>query len=176
MKTNLKTSKSNRSRAALCGEYAMYISLAFIFSYLESLIPLPLPFPGIRLGLANIVIVIVLYRQGFLSALGISAVRNILTALTFGNPYMFLYSMTGSILSLIVMDVLKKNTKLSIPSISCAGGIFHNMGQLLIAMLTVSTSALWGYLPILYFTGAITGILMGVIAHECIRRIRHLTI
>ena len=116
----------------------MYISLAFIFSYLESLIPLPLPFPGIRLGLAN--------------------------------------SMTGSILSLIVMDVLKKNTKLSIPSISCAGGIFHNMGQLLIAMLTVSTSALWGYLPILYFTGAITGILMGVIAHECIRRIRHLTI
>jgi heptaprenyl diphosphate synthase len=172
---NLKDNHRS-SRAVICGQYAMYISLAFIFSYLEGLVPLPIPFPGIRLGLANIIIVIVLYRQGFLSALGISVVRNILTALTFGNPYMFLYSMAGSLLSLMIMGVLKRYTKFSIPSISCAGGILHNMGQLLVAMLTVGTSALWGYLPILYFAGAITGILMGIVAYECMKRIKRLAI
>lgn len=113
---------------SLC-EFSIYTSLAFIFSYLESLIPLPLPFPGMKLGLANLVILIVLYQKNPRYALGLSMLRNLLNAFTFGSLFSLLYSTAGSLLSLSVMAFTLRLTKkrLSILSISALGGIFHNL-------------------------------------------------
>ena len=87
-------------------ELAIFTAIAFIFSYIESLFPLPIPFPGIKLGLANLVIVLVLYKNGFCQALTVSIVRGLLNAFTFGSLFGFLYSLAGSVLSLIIMNLL----------------------------------------------------------------------
>ena len=145
---------------SLC-EFSIYTSLAFIFSYLESLIPLPLPFPGMKLGLAYLVILIVLYQKNPRYALGLSMLRNLLNAFTFGSLFSLLYSTAGSLLSLSVMAFTLRLTKkrLSILSISALGGIFHNLGQLLSASFFVGFQSILWYAPILYFSGLFTGIL-----------------
>ena len=89
-------------------EFSIYTALAFIFGYIESLIPLPVPFPGMKIGLANLVMMIVLYRKNFRYAFGISMLRNLLNAITFGSLFSLLYSLAGSVLSLIAMAGLKK--------------------------------------------------------------------
>ena len=95
-------------------ELAIFTAIAFIFSYIESLFPLPIPFPGIKLGLANLVIVLVLYKNGFCQALTVSIVRGLLNAFTFGSLFGFLYSLAGSVLSLIIMNLLKNKNRLHI--------------------------------------------------------------
>ena len=116
-------------------ELAIFTAIAFIFSYIESLFPLPIPFPGIKLGLANLVIVLVLYKNGFCQALSVSIVRGLLNAFTFGSLFGFLYSLAGSVLSLIIMNLLKNKTHLHISAfgVSVAGGITHNIGQFAVA-------------------------------------------
>lgn len=153
-------------------EYALFTALAFIFSYIESLFPLPLPFPGIKLGLANLVILILLYRSGFAAAFGISLIRNVLNALTFGNLFALFYSLAGSILSLLVMEGLRriKPLKLSVITVSTAGGILHNIGQFLIASAIVGPAAVLPYLPFLYFAGLAAGILIGIFSRMLLKR------
>ncbi|MCH5266576.1 MAG: Gx transporter family protein [Lachnospiraceae bacterium] len=169
-------------RTAQITELAIFTAVAFIFSYVESLFPLPIPFPGIKLGFANLVILIVLYRDGFASALAVSMVRNILNALTFGSLFGFFYSLAGSLLSLCVMHLLKRATErpynqskkhpqLSLIGISAVGGIFHNLGQFFVAACLVGFSALLRYLPFLYFAGLIAGILIGILALLCLQRL-----
>ncbi len=160
-----------KNHSVKLAKLAVFTAAAFIFSYIESLIPLPIPFPGIKLGLANLVILIVLYREGFTSALGVSFVRNLLNALTFGSLFGLLYSLAGSILSLLIMAALKKTTKLSLVSISTIGGILHNMGQFITAICLVGFDAILHYLPFLYFAGLVAGILIGVLSKLCLRRL-----
>lgn len=156
-------------------EFSLYTALAFIFSYIESLIPFPVPFPGMKLGLANLVIVIVLYKKNFRYAFGLSMLRNVLNALTFGNLFALLYSLAGSILSLVFMSLAKKvRLKImhfSIISVSALGGIFHNIGQFLTAAFLVGLHSVLWYLPILYFSGLVTGILIGYLSMHILRRI-----
>lgn len=154
-------------------ELAIFIAVAFLFSYIESLFPLPLPFPGMKLGLANLVILIALYRFDFKDAFFISVVRNILNAITFGNLFGFFYSFAGSIFSLLMMATLKKinHPQLSIISISAVGGIVHNLGQFVIAALLVGGSSILPYLPFLYFAGLVAGVLIGVLAKLCLSRL-----
>lgn len=149
---------------------SIYIAIAFLFGYIESLFPLPAPFPGMKLGLANLVIVLALYQLNLPSVLLISVLRNLLNAFTFGSMFSFLYSLTGSIASLLIMYIVKK-TKLSRISVSCVGGIVHNIGQFVIAACLVGPSAVLPYLPFLYFAGFAAGILIGVLADLCLRRI-----
>lgn len=153
-------------------ELSVFTALAFIFSYIESLFPLPIPFPGIKLGLANLVIVIVLYRFDLKAAFFVSIIRNILNALTFGSLFGLLYSLAGSILSLLVMAFLKKSKKLSLTGVSAVGGITHNMGQFLTAIALVGYEAIIYYLPFLYFSGIIAGVLIGIFAGLCLKRLR----
>ncbi len=154
-------------------EVSVYIAIAFIFSYIESLFPLPLPFPGMKLGLANLVIVIVLYRNGFSTAFTVSMVRNVLNALTFGSLFSFFYSLAGSILSLCIMVLCKKikHPQLSLVSVSAVGGILHNIGQFGVAEFLVGFSAITPYLPFLYFAGLMAGVLIGIFASLCLRRL-----
>lgn len=154
-------------------EFSLYTALAFIFSYIESLLPLPVPFPGMKLGLANLVIVIVLYKKNFRYALGLSMLRNLLNAFTFGSLFALLYSLSGSILSLVFMALMKKMGKMhfTILSVSALGGILHNIGQFFTAVLLVGLHSVLWYLPILYFSGLITGIIIGYLSMQVLRRV-----
>lgn len=146
---------------------------AMILAYVESLIP-PLftAIPGIKLGLPNIAIIFVLYRFGATSAAAVSFVRLVAVTLLFGNPMTFAYSLAGAFLSLCVMLILKKADILSITGVSVAGGVFHNVGQILMAMLLLGTAELGYYLIVLSITGTVSGILIGLCGGFAVRRIK----
>lgn len=144
--------------------YGLFSALALLMAYVEMLVPLSIAVPGIKLGLANVIILIVLYTMGSKDAFYISLVRILLSGLLFAGFAGFLYSVAGAICSLSVMILLKKWNKLSIIGVSVAGGIFHNIGQITVAALVVENSKLFYYLPILLIAGIGTGILTGLVA------------
>lgn len=157
-----------RNRVAYLG---VFLALALICSYVESLIPFYLGIPGVKLGLTNIVVVLMLYCVGTKEALVISVLRIVLAGFMFGNMFSILYSLAGGLLSFLVMYLLKKTKKLGVLPISVSGGIFHNVGQLLIAALVVSNYNILYYLPVLLVAGIVTGALIGIAAQEMILRI-----
>ena len=150
---------------------AMFTALALIFSYVEFLVPLPVPVPGIKLGLANLVIIIAIYRMGFKYAFTINCVRIIASGLLFSGVFGMLYSFAGGILSLVVMYVLYRTGRFSMVGISMAGGVMHNLGQLLTACLIVSSVSLMSYFAVLLFSGLISGILIGIMAYNIEKRL-----
>lgn len=150
---------------------AMLCGLALILSYVESLFPLAVSIPGIKMGLPNLVIVFALYRMGAGSALRISLVRVVLVALLFGNIYSFLYSAAGALLSLGLMTLLKKAGILHTAGISVAGAVMHNTAQIGVAVLILETSEIIYYLPALIISAVITGILIGLVSAILIERI-----
>lgn len=144
---------------------AMLSCLALIFSYIEFLIPIDFGMPGIKLGLANLLIVIALYGLEWKYALTINIVRITLSGLLFSGVFGVIYSLSGGLLSFLVMVILKKSKKFSIVGVSMAGGVFHNLGQILMAAKLVSNIKIFYYFPVLLFSGMATGILIGFIAH-----------
>lgn len=147
------------------------LALALICSYVEVLIPVPVGIPGIKLGLANIVIVFAMYSMGFREALLLSVMRVTISGFMFGNVVAIAYSLAGGVLSLLIMYGLKKTEKLSCISVSIAGGIAHNMGQIMIATLLVDNYYVLYYIPVLMIAGFITGACIGVVAQEVFLRI-----
>ena len=136
---------------------------ALILSYAESVLPPLFPsVPGIKVGLPNIVIIFVLYRMDVRSAISVSLVRICIAALLFGSPLSFVYSLAGAFLSLTVMALLKKLNILSTVGVSIAGGILHNMGQILAAMLLLQTVQIGYYFIILAITGTVSGLFIGL--------------
>lgn len=149
----------------------MFLSLALICSYVESLIPFYFGVPGIKLGLANLVVVVMLYLRGWKEAALISLLRILLAGFLFGNPFSILYSLGGGLLSFAVMLLLKKTEKFQMVSVSVAGGIFHNIGQLLVASAAVENYHLFYYAPVLLAAGFVTGLLIGILAQELAGRL-----
>lgn len=143
---------------------AIFVTLALVLSYVDSLIPLAIMVPGIKIGLANIVIILSLYMIGEKETILISTIRVILSSLLFGTMLTFAYSMTGAILSLIIMIILKKRTTLATMTISIIGAVSHNIGQIIMAVIIMSTKEIIYYLPILMITGVISGTIIGVLA------------
>lgn len=156
-------------RVALFG---LMTALAFVFSYLESLVPLNIGIPGIKLGLANLVVVTAIYILPKKDALIIAVIRIILAGLTFGGVSTMLFSLAGGLLSFAVMVILQKTDKLSVLGVSVAGGIFHNVGQIIVAAFVMETAPLVYYLPVLVISGVITGFLIGVISDITVRRLK----
>ena len=147
-------------------------TLALILAYVEVLVqPLFPAIPGIKMGLPNIVIVFLLYRKGATSAICVSLLRIILVSMLFSNMRAFLYSLAGAVLSLGVMIVLKKLNILSTIGVSVAGGVMHNLGQILTAMLLLDTSELGYYMAVLTVTGTIAGILVGLCGSILVEKI-----
>ena len=147
------------------------LGLAFILRYIEALIPISLAIPGIKIVFANIVIVYCLFTLSIQETITIAIVRNILVAITFGNFSLFFYSMGGTLLSIFIMLIFNKiaytdKNILSIAGISVLGGMSHNIGQLLVAILFISNLNLMYYMPILVIVGAITGFLIGLIVNK----------
>ena len=137
---------------------ALLVALAMILSYVEVLIPFNFGIPGIKLGLANLVVVVALYLLNARQALMISVVRILLVSFTFGNMAALLYSITGGLLSFAVMVLCRRIKGLSTLSVSVAGGISHNIGQILVAVFVVKNLNLLFYLPVLMIAGIITGL------------------
>ena len=151
--------------------FGVFTALALIFSYVESLIPIQLGIPGVKLGLANLIIVIALYKMRLSEVFLLSIVRILLSGFLFGNYFSILYSLAGGLLSLVVMALLKKTGDFSVMGISMAGGVSHNVGQLVVAMLVVETVSVSYYLPVLLVAGLVTGFLIGVAAGEMLKRL-----
>lgn len=147
-------------------------TLALILSYVEVLLPPLFPaVPGIKMGLANIVIVFLLYRRGMMSALWVSLLRIVLVSILFSNMMAFLYSLAGALLSLVVMTLLYRMNILSPVGVSVSGGVTHNLGQVLMAMLLLDTTELGYYMAVLSVTGTVAGILVGLCGSLLIKKI-----
>lgn len=162
-----------KSRVAYFG---VFTALALIFSYVETLIPINFGIPGIKLGLANLIIIIALYKMSVKEAYALSVVRIVLAGFMFGNLFSIIYSLAGGILSLSVMALLKKTDKFSLFGISMAGGVFHNVGQLIVAILVMENLNIAYYMPVLLISGLITGFVIGLVAGEMLKRLTKLSI
>lgn len=149
----------------------MLVAVAFVLSYIESLLPLNLGIPGIKAGLSNIVVVFAIFYFRPVTAFGIAIVRIVLSGLAFGGLSGMFYSLAGGILSFVVMLLLKKTRKFSVYGISVAGGVFHNIGQILVAMAVLQSSMVAYYLPFLLVAGVIAGIIVGMLAAVLIKRL-----
>ncbi len=161
--------KNTVKRTAFLG---LFTAVAIVFAYIEVLLP-PIftAIPGIKLGLPNIVIVFLLYRRGVGEAAAVSVVRILAVSLLFGNFASFAYSVAGGVLSLLAMALLRKWNFLSHIGVSVAGGVLHNVGQILMAMLLLGTAELGYYLIVLAVTGTVSGILIGICGGIAISRV-----
>lgn len=163
-----KSSSLTTGKTAYLG---LCLALALICSYVEALIPIPIGIPGVKLGLANVVMVGVLYLSDWRDAALVSFSRVLLAGFFFGNLYSILYSLAGAVFSLVVMTFIKKTEKLHLISVSAAGGIAHNTGQFLVAAFVVENYRILYYLPVLFLVGMATGVLIGVTASGVLKRL-----
>lgn len=154
--------------------FGVFTALALMFSYIETMIPIQFGVPGIKLGFANIMIVIMLYKSSAKEALLLSIVRIMLSGFLFGNLSSILYSIAGGVLSLEIMTLLKKQGGFSVIGVSVSGGVSHNVGQLIVAMLVVETYQVGYYFPVLLVAGVLTGLGIGVVSQEVLKRIRNI--
>lgn len=151
----------------------LLVALSMILSYVESLIPAFVAVPGVKVGLANIVVIFALYTLGPIEALTVSMLRVILSSFLFGSVLSLLYSLSGALLSLGGMILMKKVKIFSTTAVSVTGGVLHNVGQILVACLVLETDVLLYYLPVLILSGTITGAVIGIIASLVIKRLEN---
>lgn len=143
---------------------------AMILGYVESLVPVFAGVPGMKLGLPNLAIVMVLYLYSWKEALAVSVVRILGIGLLFGNLFSIAFSMAGGVLSLICMELVRRYLRLSCVGVSMVGGVAHNAGQIAVAAVVVENMRITYYFPVLAVSGTVTGILIGVLGGEMVRR------
>ena len=151
---------------------ALTISFAMVLSYIESRIPAFVAIPGIKVGLANIAVIFTLYKLGIKEAITVSIIRVLLVSMLFGNPVSLIYSISGAVLSLFTMVMLKKLTPLSEVAVSVSGGVMHNVGQIAAASFMLSTNVVVYYLPFLLVSGTIAGIVVGIVSAILVQKVR----
>ncbi len=151
---------------------ALTIALAMVLSFLESQIPAFVAIPGVKVGLANIAVVFALYKLGWKEAAGISLIRVLLISVLFGNFASLFYSLAGAVLSLLGMILLKHSEKFSAVAVSVAGGVLHNVGQILMACILLETDIIRYYLPFLILSGVLAGVVIGVVSAIMVQRIK----
>ena len=159
----------NQKKIAYLGLFA---SVAIIFGYVESLIPFFAGIPGIKLGLANLAVLFILETYSWKEAALVSVVRIFVIGFLFGNLFSILYSLAGAALSLTVMTLIKKKSNFSILGVSVAGGVSHNVGQLIVAAVIVENTSLLYYAPALLISGVVTGLVIGMLTREVLRCIK----
>lgn len=167
---NKNIPKTSPALRAAAGGAAL--SLALILAYTETVIPINLGVPGIKLGLPNVVILFLLYKYGWKYAFAVSLLRIVISGMLFGNLYSFLYSLAGGLISIAVMAVLKRRDALSPTGVSVAGGITHNLAQICIAAVILDTSAVAYYLPALIISGTVCGAVIGILGGIMIKKVR----
>ncbi len=158
-----------KKRVAYIG---VFTALALIFSYIETMIPIPIAIPGIKIGLANLIIVLALYKLKIGEAIILSVVRVLLVGTLFGSMFSVIYSLAGALLSLLIMYLLKKTETFSVVGVSMAGGVFHNVGQLIVAGIVLESTSVIYYFPFLLLSGVVAGIVIGIVSNEVIKRLQ----
>lgn len=151
--------------------YGMLVAISLVLSWVESLIPLNFAVPGIKMGLPNIVVVFALYRGGFRPAACVSLLRVVLVALLFGNFFAFAYSISGAVLSLCVMQLLRLCGRFGCTGVSVAGAVVHNLAQVIVAVVLLKTVQFAWYFPALCLSGIVAGICVGLLSSLLIKRI-----
>lgn len=151
--------------------YGLLLALAFALSYAEMLLPVPIGVPGVKLGLANLVVLVALYRLPPRGAGVLALGRIVLFGFTFGSMSAMLYALCGGVLSFFVMLLLKRSSAFSPLGVSVAGGVAHNIGQLLCAVCVLRTVSLSWLLPLLLLSGSLAGALVGVLGGLVLRRL-----
>ncbi len=145
------------------------VGAALVLGYVERLIPLPFALPGIKLGLANTVLLYGLYMMTWRNTMTLMVLKVLLSGILFAGFSGALYSFSGGLLSLVIMLLMMQYNDVSIVGVSISGAVAHNIGQVLMAMLVVQTRGLLLYLPVLMVSGVITGMLTGVIAKNVLK-------
>ena len=142
----------------------MLVSQAMVLSIIEKMLPLNFAIPGAKLGLANIITLTCIYLFSFKETLAIIILRTIMTSFIGGSPSTFLYSISGAMVSFFVMYILISisREKVSTMGVSIVGGVFHNIGQLIVAMIIIENAKIFYYLPLLMLTGVGTGMFVGL--------------
>ncbi|WP_349673414.1 Gx transporter family protein [Lacrimispora sp.] len=163
---------NKKKSAHMAALYGMLIALAFVLSFVESLIPISLGIPGVKLGLANLVTVVGLYTAGTTGTVVVSLLRIVLTGFTFGNLFAMLYSLAGWGLSIVIMILCKKKKWFGTSGISILGGIGHNIGQITVAAFVVKQAGVFFYLPMLLIAGTAAGLVIGILGSMIISRIK----
>lgn len=151
----------------------MLLGIALILSYVESLIPFAFGIPGMKLGLPNAAILIILYLYGWKEALLVNILRILISGFLFGSMFGILFSLAGAVISFSIMCIAKYVDFFSIKGVSICGAVSHNIGQMFVAVFVVKTSGILYYLPVLMVSGIITGILIGIISENVIPRIKN---
>jgi len=151
--------------------FGLFTALAMILSYVEVLVPISVAVPGVKIGLANIVVMFALYKMGAKAAVSISLVRVVLVSILFGNLFSMVYSLAGAVLSLGAMLCAIRIKKLSSVGVGVIGGVFHNIGQIIVAIFVLETAGLIYYLPVLCISGTLAGILVGTVSGIIAKRI-----
>lgn len=161
--------QTNHKKLAILG---LLTAVAILFGYVETLFPVFAGIPGIKLGLANLAVVFVLYLFPTKDAILVSAIRILVIGFMFGNLFSILFSLAGSLLSIFVMCLLMKIKDVSVIGVSIAGGVSHNLGQILVAMAVVENVHLFYYFPVLMVSGLITGAFIGILSKEVLKRLQ----
>lgn len=162
--------RSDRTRRLTT--FALLASLAMILSFIESRIPAFVAIPGVKVGLANIAVLFALYRLGIKEAIVVSVIRIIAISMLFGTPMSAIYSLGGALVSFTVMILLKRLTPASEVSVSVAGAVGHNIGQIAVACILLETNVVIYYLPFLFLSGTIAGVVIGIVSALVIKRVR----
>ncbi len=139
-------------------------ALAMIFSYVEAMLPINFGIPGVKIGIANLVVVSGIYILNIKDVWMISMIRIFLMGLLFGNGVSLIYSLSGGVLSLLVMMLLKKSGIFSITGVSVAGAVSHNIGQLIAASVVIGNLSIFYYFPVLLIAGVVMGIIIGMLS------------
>lgn len=145
---------------------------AMILGYIESLFPVFAGIPGMKIGLPNLAIVMVLYLYSWKEAAIVSIVRILVIGFLFGNAFSIAFSLAGGMLSLLCMELARRFVKFGCAGVSMVGGVMHNAGQILMAMVIVESTKIGYYFPVLMVTGLVTGILIGIVSNILVQRMR----
>ena len=158
-----------RARVRRLTTLALIVSFAMVLAFVEA--RLPEFAPGVKIGLANIAIIFALYKMGAKEAVIVSFVRIVLVSMLFGHMQKFFFSLAGAVLSLAVMIILKKLTRAPEMVVSIAGGIMHNVGQIIAAIVFLGSFAVAYYLPLLLLSGTVAGVVVGVASALLIKKV-----
>ena len=167
-KNTANQSKHNAQEMALCG---ILIALAMILSYLESLVPIHMAVPGVKLGLANLITIIALFRLGLRDTIMISVGRIVLSSVLFGNFAVMLYSLAGACFSILTMSIMKAGKRFSVTGVSVGGAVSHNLGQILVAAIVMENARIFYYMAVLTLSGTIAGVAIGILSVYLLKNI-----
>lgn len=165
--------RGNTRQIALSG---LLTALMLVFGFIERMLPIPGAPPGVKLGLANSVLLYAVYMMDTKESFVLMLLKVLLTGFLFGNPQSMIYSFSGSLLSVCAMLLMHKVKQVSPVGVSVVGACFFNVGQVIAAAIIVNMPALLvSYLPVLLISAVVTGVLTGVAATLVMKHLRMMT-